>query len=86
MFSPVHLFCHVVQRLLLQIGFLGALKGLSALHDVVEVHTGPAIEGSPGHDGQVEKQGLYQQDERHPLVVWKVVMRLMVFGNVVVER
>lgn len=60
---------HVPDRLLAAFRVERVLDGLGGLDEVVDVDAGPVAEHAPEHARHTEQQRLYQQHDRHPLVV-----------------
>ena len=64
---------------------LGFVEIAGGLQNIVGVYSCYSVEGMPEDTGQVEQNGLQEQDEGHPLVVWYGLSRLMWFRDMVSE-
>ena len=79
---------HRRQDLVLFLGLVRVLEALSCLHDEVHVDPRLRVQSPPHEDGHVEKQGLEEENDRHPLVVRDhVSLVVLVFlRDILVER
>jgi len=79
---------HVAHVLLADLVLVHGLVVARRLHDVPHVDAGAARERAPGDVGNVEEEGLREQDERHPLVVLELeaLADLVGLGQLLVQR
>jgi len=65
---------HVLDGLVAALRIQSVLDRVGRLYEVVDVDAGPLAKHLPDDRRQIEEKGLYQQHDRHPLIVAEMLL------------